>query len=313
MRTIIAASVKKELLSVSGNKCAYPNCDFELLTDDGSFLGNICFIESIANGAPRHNPQRPSQELVGLDNLILLCPNHHQLIDSQVHVHTAEWLKKTKIIHEKKMKERINNSSLIRTELSKISTVPFQEILDVWEKNQENGDEEFWQVFLKENPCIIAQATPRYILKLGQKCFLGGKNIENKGGNIIDFLYVTSSSNNVVLVEIKTPLTKLVGSLYRANAYALTEELSGTIVQVLNYRDELLKNYYTLTGNDPSLKFSAFNPKCFVIAGNLELENLNSIQRKSFELFRSASNVVEIMTFDELFGKMRDLVDLVSG
>jgi len=310
---VIPASVKKELIVLSGSRCAFPNCDLVLLTGDGDFLGNICYIEAMASGGPRYNPQEAPQTLTGLDNLILLCPNHHQLIDFQPYVYTAEWLKRVKIAHEGRIKKAIANSSIVPAELSKISTFTLQESLAIWEHNQTNGNEEFWQVFFRENPRIIAQAIPNHILKLGQKCYLGGKSIENQGGNIIDFLYVTRSNKNVVLVEIKTPVTRLIGSQYRSNAYSLTEDLSGAIIQALNYRDELLKNYYNLCRTDSSLQFVAFNPQCLIIAGNLDLENLNGIQRKSFELFRSASNAVTVITFDELFGKVRDLIEIVNG
>lgn len=309
---LIPASLKKELIARSGNRCAFPNCGVFLFTDDGILWGNICHIEAIANGGPRYNPNKSTEELSGPDNLIVLCPNHHVIIDAQPYVYTSEWLRRAKASHEKNIEQAISQSTLPSVPINKPSAVSFRESLMVWEQNRANGNEEFWQNFLSENPRIIAQAIPNHILKLGQKCYLGGKSIENKGGNVIDFLYVTNSNKNVVLVEIKTPLTRLVGSQYRANAYSLTEEFSGAIVQVLNYRDELLKNYYSLCGQDQALKFSAFNPQCLIIAGNLELENLNGIQRKSIELFRSSSNVVQIVTFDELFGKVKDLVDITG-
>lgn len=310
---VIPASVKKELFILSGNRCAFPGCDLVLLTDDGGFIGNICYINTTHRSGPRYNPQESDQELIGLDNLILLCPNHHQLIDLQVDTYTAEQLKKIKLAHERKVKDTVSNSSIVQAVLSKISTISLQESLAVWEQNQANGNEEFWQVFFRENPRIIAQAIPNHILMLGQKCYLGGKSIENQGGNIIDFLYVTRSHKNIVLVEIKTPVTKLIGSQYRSNAYSLTEELTGAIIQVLNYRDELLKNYHSLCRTDSLLQFTAFNPQCLIIAGNLDLENLNGIQKKSFELFRSTLNTVTVITFDELFGKVRDLIDIVNS
>ena len=111
---------------------------------------------------------------------------------------------------------------------------------------------------------------------------------------------------------IKTPLTRLIGSRYRANAYSMSEELSGAVVQTLNYRDELLKNFHALTHAVAATQFSAFNPQCLVVVGSLENEDMDVNKRRSFELFRSNLGAVTILTFDQIFGKVRDLVDLLS-
>jgi hypothetical protein len=139
---------------------------------------------------------------------------------------------------------------------------------------------------------------------------LVGKSIDNQTGNVVDFLFLNQSSKNVTLVEIKTPLTKLLGKQYRTNAYSISEELSGAVVQVLNYRDELLKNYYALANQGDLPKFMVFNPKCLVIAGNLSHENPSKNQYKSFDLFRTNLGNVEVLAFDELFAKVKDLVDI---
>ena len=191
-----------------------------------------------------------------------------------------------------------------------INTVSFVEALAFWSANSQNGDEEFWQSFFTNNPQVIAQAVPDHILKLGEKCYVGGKSIDNQHGNIVDFLYVTKPNRNVVLVEIKTPKTKLVGKHYRTNTFAMTEDLSGSIVQVLNYRDELCKNFYSLQSRTSGKQFTAFDPLCVVLAGNLQDENPNATQRRSLEFFRSALANARIITYDELFGKISDLVEI---
>jgi hypothetical protein len=307
----ITGVTKRTLLAKSGNKCAFPDCDAELVDSAGRFLGTICHIEALAPGGPRYNPNRTIQELSSLDNLIALCPYHHVLVDAEPFIYTAERLRAIKDTHEKNVEKASAVFSVQPIRFDKIAAVPFRDAFGIWQQNRANGDEEFWQRFFCENPHIIAQAVPNHIIMLGQKCYVGGKSIENQGGNIVDFLYATSSSKCVVLVEIKTPITKLVGCQYRSNAYSLTEELTGSVVQVLNYRDELLKNYYSLSGQESPIQFSAFNPRCLVVAGNLE--NLSAVQRKSFELFRSNSSAVVIVTFDELFAKVQDLIDLAGG
>jgi hypothetical protein len=91
----------------------------------------------------------------------------------------------------------------------------------------------------------------------------------------------------------------------------MSEELSGSVVQVLNYRNELLQNFHALTRGDAA-QFCAFNPQCLIIAGSLESPQIDGCQRRSFELFRSSLGLVTILTFDEFFGKVKDLVDLLA-
>ena len=283
-----------------------------LISADGLLIGEICHIEALASGGPRYSSEKASEKTAGIDNLILLCPTHHRLIDSQPFIYTADWLRRAKQIHERNIERAVASSAVKKIDLSQISTISFVDALKLWRENEENDKEEFWQKFFEENPRIIAQAVPNHVVKLGQKCYVGGKSIDNQGGNLVDFIYFTKSSKNVMLVEIKTPGTRLIGSRYRTNAYSISEELTGGMIQVLNYRDELLKNYFSISGQDPAMRFSAFNPQCLVIAGNLARENPNPIQQKSLDLFRSNSSVVTILAFDELFGKVRDLVDIVS-
>jgi hypothetical protein len=85
--------------------------------------------------------------------------------------------------------------------------------------------------------------------------------------------------------------------------------LAGTIVQVLNYRTELIKKLKDLI-EDTDYHLTAFNPKCIVIIGNAN-EELNDVQsRKSFEIFRNSLKDVEIITYDELFRKVEILAEL---
>ena len=58
----------------------------------------------------------------------------------------------------------------------------------------------------------------------------------------------------------------------------------------------------------------AFEPTCVVIIGNYSREiNKSSIKKKSLGLFRSHLKDIEIITYDELFGKVQLLVNLLEG
>jgi hypothetical protein len=231
---MIPGKVKKLIFAKSGGRCAFPGCRMHL-SQSGMFIGDICHIHPLTPGGPRFDPENMKEDRFKEENLMVLCPTHHRLVDSNPSAYTAEWLLKIKASHEQFVIEAIQAEALPKPRLDTSKAVPLKNALDVWEANKSSGNEEFWQKFFGINPRIIALAVPDHILMLSEKCYVGGKSIDNKGGNIIDFLFVTQPSKNVTLIEIKTPITKLIGAQYRANAYAMTEELSGAIVQVLNY------------------------------------------------------------------------------
>ena len=173
-------------------------------------------------------------------------------------------------------------------------------------ENLDNGKEEFWQqkVF-NENQWVLAQIFSCPCTIYAQKAFVGGKSLDNKGGNVCDFIYRNKMTQNVALIEIKTPCTEIVGKPYR-ETYSMSLDMSGAVNQVLNYRDELQKNFSTLTRDLDTVR--AFSPKCVVVIG--KISTLNAKQQKAFELYRSSFNNLTIITFDELHQKICDLMSV---
>ena len=301
-----AQVVKRTLFENAGNKCSFPGCDIDLISGD-VMIGNICHIEALAGA--RANPNLTYKSPSTLDNLIALCPTHHDLIDRSPEVFTAQKLKQIKADHERNVKKALRAAALTPLDFNAINTVSLRQALEFWGAHRTNAKEEFWQVFFQKNPRLIAQAVPDHIVKLGEKCYVGGKTITNQGGNIADFLY---SGRDITIVELKTPATKLVGSQYRTNAYSISEELSGAVVQVLNYRSEFLKHYHAVAAQPSAPVFHIAQPRCLVIAGDIGGEKLNELQNRSFSLFRCNLSGVDILTFDSLFSKIQDLVDMVG-
>lgn len=95
----ISSKVIKELYEKSGNKCAFPNCRCELFYDETN-MGEICHIEGLKPESVRYNPALSDNQRNSIENLILLCPSHHKLIDSQNSKYTVEQLKQMKASHE---------------------------------------------------------------------------------------------------------------------------------------------------------------------------------------------------------------------
>jgi hypothetical protein len=151
-----------------------------------------------------------------------------------------------------------------------------------------------------------------FIRAPGSGAYIGGKNISNKGGNVIDFLYANDLTTNAALIEIKTPKTKLLGSQYRGDIYNISVELSGSVVQIANYKKSLLQNFNSLTSNEGD-EFNVFNPKSIIVIGSISDELIEQRKKKSFELFRAGLSDVQIITYDELFGKVEFLIKLLQG
>lgn len=180
---------------------------------------------------------------------------------------------------------------------------------NTWATNKTNSNEEFWQQLFLNNSFILSQIFSFPILLIKGKAYVGGKTVANTGGNLVDFLCKNEITKNAVLIEIKTPGTKLLGKLYRDNIYNISEEISGSVMQLANYKNSLYLDSNSIT-RGMSRKLNSFYPHCVVIAGNIEQELTDDTKKKSLELFRNNLRDAQIISFDELFGKINNLIDL---
>lgn len=184
--------------------------------------------------------------------------------------------------------------------------------LAIWESNADNSSEEFWQASLTEHSFVLEQAFswPASIVK--GKAYIGGKSFYNTGGNIVDFLMQNRLTQSAALIEIKTPSTLLLGNIYRNDVHNSSNDLAGSIMQTLNYKLSLQENFTQLKNGQDDL-FNSFNPQCAVIIGKACAELNSKSKIKSFELFRHQFPGVLVITFDELFSKTRQLINLLES
>lgn len=184
-----------------------------------------------------------------------------------------------------------------------------QRLIGNWRTNESNDKEAFWQTTLADNAFALSQVFALPVVILSDRAYLGGKDIQNSHGRITDFLVTNELTENVGLVEIKTPATRLLAGEYRDGVYPPSGELVGSITQVLRQKDTLVKEFHVRRGSG-QISFEAFEPECVVIAGSYEREIDDMHKRASFELFRSNLRHVRIVTFDELFRKVESLLRL---
>jgi hypothetical protein len=92
----------KTLFALSCNRCSFPGCD-ERLTDPqwNGVRADIAHIFGERPGAARYMPEMSDDDRNSVDNLILLCPNHHREIDKlRPEDWSAERLIEAKLTHE---------------------------------------------------------------------------------------------------------------------------------------------------------------------------------------------------------------------
>lgn len=109
----ISDKSRKTLWARSGNRCAF--CRIELVAekDDNDVnlnLGEECHIISSKAKGPRHKPDY-LDDYDAYSNLILLCRNHHRMIDEQHETYLEKLLHQIKDNHENWVKSTIDKAA----------------------------------------------------------------------------------------------------------------------------------------------------------------------------------------------------------
>jgi len=99
-------TVIRRILALSGNQCAFPDCNNSLIFD-GVFVGELAHIYAAETGGPRFNISMNDEQRRDFPNLVYLCAHHHTIIDKKelIDKYTPEWLIKIKSEHEAKNKD----------------------------------------------------------------------------------------------------------------------------------------------------------------------------------------------------------------
>ncbi len=184
------------------------------------------------------------------------------------------------------------------------------DLLRTWDANKENSDEGFWQATFRESSYALSQVLAVPVVFVREAAYVGGMNVDRKEARLVDYLLSMESSREAVLVEIKTPTTRLLGRAYRG-IRGPSADLSGALAQVLDYRVTLMGHLKSIT-DGTAYDITAFSPRCVLIAGNGRKELNTAERRRHFEQFRANSRDVEIVTYDELFRKLEILANLFS-
>lgn len=169
----------------------------------------------------------------------------------------------------------------------------------------ENLNEGHWQEFFNENPFILNMAFGYPVIKVRDQASVGGRKLSGDGEKITDFLVKNSLTNNTAIFEIKTPQTPILNKTpFRDGVYTPSADLSGSINQALDQKYQFQKQIAQIKDNTRLYDIESYAVHCCLVIGKTPD---GDDRKKSFELFRRNSKDVEIVTFDELLEKLKQL------
>ncbi len=173
--------------------------------------------------------------------------------------------------------------------------------------------EEKWQQFFDDNTFALQQVFGAPLVRVQSKASVGGTSIDGSSGKIADYLVRHSLTNNIALVEIKRPDTRLLArSAYRSGVFPASKDLSGAIAQVLDQRYHVTQEFLTLKANTRQWDLESHSVACFVVAGRLPTaEEVD--QQKSLSLIRENSKNVVLITYDEVLERMVQLRNFLGA
>lgn len=119
-------STLKALFALSCNSCAVPGCEEVLAKAEWpEVMADIAHIHGRRPGAARYEPTMTDQDRRHFDNLVLVCPNHHRLIDRlEPDDYPPEKLRSWKQRHE----ERCRGDWASERELSRYSALLLRQL-----------------------------------------------------------------------------------------------------------------------------------------------------------------------------------------
>jgi hypothetical protein len=106
-RPSLSTPVVKGLFAYSGNQCAIPTCQNQLVDVSGTILGNIAHICAASPGGARYDTNMTEAERHSASNLLILCSACHDIIDDPKNEkdYPAPLLRKYKKQHEDRFRK----------------------------------------------------------------------------------------------------------------------------------------------------------------------------------------------------------------
>ncbi len=166
---------RKLLWGRAGNQCAFPACvqtltadlgteDSEFLATVGVVMGEEAHIRSARPDGPRFDETYEDTKLDSYENLLLLCPTHHTLIDKNGGVgFSVAQLEEMKASHEKLVTESLGAEEESQRELSERMIA----LLLLWEQKMQLEEWETITAQLNEPLPVLADTSYTKLIEAG--------------------------------------------------------------------------------------------------------------------------------------------------
>lgn len=110
----VSAKTRKMLWGRAASRCSLPTCRIPLVediseTDDPSLIGEECHIVAKEEHGPREKSTLTVEQRDKYSNLILMCCNHHKVIDDNEDTYPIQALLEMKSLHEKWIRESLTD------------------------------------------------------------------------------------------------------------------------------------------------------------------------------------------------------------
>lgn len=117
-----SVATAKRLFAMSGNRCAFPKCSNPLV-DGTKVTGEICHIRGRRPESPRYDAAQSDRDRHSFENLLLLCPLHHVVVDADSEAYTVDRLLKMKRNHEASVQAVLEPLDAVANQLIANTTV----------------------------------------------------------------------------------------------------------------------------------------------------------------------------------------------
>ena len=191
------------------------------------------------------------------------------------------------------------------------------------EKHLDCNDEKRWQAYFEKNRWVLEQLFPTRFCYFIREMETGNPDASGKGSNTVDFAFRHGISNEISIVEIKSPSVPLLiddKKTYRNGVYKINPEIIYAISQLLQNKYKLFTEF-----NSKAVQFDGDNdyrvsdPLCILLVGNYrsslseDNKRCERDKQRTFDQFRRGLHGIQIVTYDELLSKMDATLELISN
>ena len=197
----------------------------------------------------------------------------------------------------------------------------FLERLDAYGEGR-FGPERVWQDFFEANRWIFGSGlTPQFLHSLSGRSLQQttvGASIKRAGRRPDGLMRTAAAISAMVLVEIKTHSTDLMAGEYRKDVFAPSAQLVGAVAQCQATIDETVEELgrewrtRDADGYEAEDSMVLCRPRSLLVIGSLSEfvrdGHRHDARFRSFERYRRSISDPEIVTFDELYERVRVLL-----